>query len=389
MSTINGYPADLWPEFREGQARVLSEPNTGMAVTIDIGNPVDIHPKNKRDVGNRLARIALKKTYKQDIIDSGPVIKSVTRKGQTLKILYTNTGNSLNTGEEKDLLGFELISKSGIRLPASAIIEGNEVVLYHPKIKDPAGVCYGWAPYPNCNLMNKDNLPAEPFRFSLSADDISTLMNKNRIILIGFGDSITKGYRLGVRLDETFCSLLEINLRENGLNAWVINIGKGGERTDQALGRIEEEVIGRNPDMVLLMYGTNDSHIDYGKNKSRLTLEKYEANLHELIKKLRDAGIKPVLMTEPRMTNSAKAKDNEPYKSNDMNFMLRKYVAICGQMAEDDEIAFVDHFQFWSTRQKSGQNLDEWLTDGVHPNPKGHEKMAELILPILTKTLNK
>jgi lysophospholipase L1-like esterase len=135
------------------------------------------------------------------------------------------------------------------------------------------------------------------------------------------------------------------------------------------------------------MYGTNDSHIDVGKETSRLAIDKYEANLHEIIKKLRKAKIKPVLMTEPRMTNSASAKENEPYKNNDMNFKLREYVDICRKVAKEEKVDFVDHFQVWTENEKSGQDLDEWLTDGVHPNPKGHKKMAETILPVIRKII--
>ena len=124
-----------------------------------------------------------------------------------------------------------------------------------------------------------------------------------------------------------------------------------------------------------------------GKDTSRLDIDKYKANLHELIKNLRDANIQPVLMTEPRMTNSAKAKENEPYKNNDMNFMLQGYVDICRKVAKEEKVEFVDHFQIWTKSEKLGQNLDEWLTDGVHPNPEGHNKMAETILPVLLKIL--
>jgi len=346
-----------------------------------------VHPKNKRDVGNRLAHIALKKVYKKDVVYSGPVFNSLNREANKLKVFFDYVGDSLKINNGKTLAGFELIDESGNRLPATATIKNNVIGLFHPNIENPVGLCYGWAPFPNCNLVNSAELPALPFRAALPGYDIVDLMNKNRITIIGFGDSITKGYRPGVRLHQTFCALLERDLRELGFNVIVTNIGKGRERTDQALDRLINQVVSRNPDIVLLMYGTNDSHIDVGKDSSRLDIDKYKVNLHELIKKLREANIQPVLMTEPRMTNSAKAKENEPYASNDMNFMLQDYVNICQEIAKEEKVEFVDHFQIWTKSEKAGQNLDEWLTDGVHPNPEGHKKIAEAILPVLLKTL--
>jgi len=84
-------------------------------------------------------------------------------------------------------------------------------------------------------------------------------------------------------------------------------------------------------------------------------------------------------------TTLRKILDN--WHSNDMNFMLCNYVGGCRQVAKEENMEFVDHFQYWSMREASGQNLDDWLTDGVHPNPKGQKIMAELILPILMKTV--
>ena len=119
------------------------------------------------------------------------------------------------------------------------------------------------------------------------------------IRIITLGDSITKGVRGGVKAEETFSALLERTLRQNGLQVTVKNVGIGGERTDQALKRLDRDVISQQPQFVTIMYGTNDSWVDIGKTESRITAEAYEANLREIVKRLQAAQIQAVLMTEP------------------------------------------------------------------------------------------
>ena len=118
--------------------------------------------------------------------------------------------------------------------------------------------------------------------------------------IITLGDSITKGVRSGVTADQTFAALLEAELQNAGRNVTVTNVGIGGERTDQALKRLAKDVIAKRPHLVTIMYGTNDSYVDVGKEASRLSLDEYRANLKTRVARLRSAGIEPILMTEPR-----------------------------------------------------------------------------------------
>src|ERR1043165_2228265 len=97
-----------WAELREAQTLTLSQPNTGMACIIDIGEANDIHPKNKQDVGRRLALVANKLVYKQNIIASGPTFKSLRKDGNRIRILFTNTGKALSTKDGKELKGFAI-----------------------------------------------------------------------------------------------------------------------------------------------------------------------------------------------------------------------------------------------------------------------------------------
>ena len=153
-----------WAELREAQLMTLKLPNTGMAVTIDIGNVNDIHPTNKQDVGKRLALAAEKITYGKDIVHSGPIYESMKIEGNVLRIKFTSTGTGLMAIGNSKLKGFALAGKDKKFYWADAIIDGNEVILKSLKVKNPVAARYGWDSSPDCNLFNKEGLPASPFR---------------------------------------------------------------------------------------------------------------------------------------------------------------------------------------------------------------------------------
>lgn len=197
------------------------------------------------------------------------------------------------------------------------------------------------------------------------------------IRIVTLGDSITKGVRAGVQAEETFAAMIESGLRERGLQAVVTNVGIGGERTDQALKRLERDVIALRPHVVTIMYGTNDSYVDQGQEASRLSVDEYRVNLVELVTRLRSAGIVPVLMTEPRW--GAQAKPNGA--GEHPNLRLEQYVEACREVARETDAPLVDHFSHWSEAEAQGTDLGEWTTDHCHPNPAGHRALAEQILP--------
>lgn len=155
-----------WAELREAQALTLeSVPNTGMAVTIDIGDAANIHPSNKQDVGRRLAAWALAKDYGQRVVFSGPTFKSLKKgKSGSMIVTFAHTGGGLETNDDDPVHGFAVAGKDQVFHWAEARIEGEAIVLTCPKVKKPVAVRYGWADNPECNLMNKEGLPATPFR---------------------------------------------------------------------------------------------------------------------------------------------------------------------------------------------------------------------------------
>ncbi len=158
-----------WPQIRESFAKTAKEvPNTGMAIAIDIGEENDIHPKNKQDIGDRLARLALHETYGlKGFAWNGPVAESCTFKGDKAVVRFDTGGAPLAVKGGGKLFGFALTGADGLAFHADAVIEGrNTVVVSSPKVPEPVMVHYAWANNPvGVNLANAEGLPASPFRF--------------------------------------------------------------------------------------------------------------------------------------------------------------------------------------------------------------------------------
>lgn len=154
-----------WALMREAQLKALSVPNTGMAVAIDLGEWNDIHPDNKKDVGERLALSALKLAYHEDTVSSGPLFKEAIIEGGKIIIRFTNTGSGLMAVDGEELGEFSIAGNDKKFVWAKATIEGDKVVVWSNEIVAPAYVRYAWADNPvNPNLFNKEGLPASPFR---------------------------------------------------------------------------------------------------------------------------------------------------------------------------------------------------------------------------------
>jgi len=152
-----------WAELREAQLMTLSLPNTGMAVIIDIGEAKNIHPKNKQDVGKRLALWALAKCYGKKIVFSGPLYESMKKEGSKIRLRFKHTGSGL-VAKGGALQAFAIAGKDRKFVWATAKIEKDTVVVWNDKIKEPVAVRYGWQDNPPCNLYNAEGLPASPFR---------------------------------------------------------------------------------------------------------------------------------------------------------------------------------------------------------------------------------
>jgi sialate O-acetylesterase len=153
-----------WAELREAQAMTLRVANTGLAVTIDVGEAEDVHPSHKRPVGERLARWALGTTYGRAGEYSGPLFASMQLEGADARIRFSHTGSGLAATDHLPLRGFALAGADRKFAWASAEIVGDTVVVRHPEIHHPVAVRYAWADNPDGNLGNREGLPAAPFR---------------------------------------------------------------------------------------------------------------------------------------------------------------------------------------------------------------------------------
>jgi sialate O-acetylesterase len=156
-----------WAGLREAQTMALSLPKTGMAVIIDIGEAKDIHPKDKDNVGHRLALAALKVTYGKDIVYSGPMYKSMEINGNSITLDFSNTGSGLMVKDKYGYLKSFMIAGADKKFvwARADVAPGNRVVVSSDAVKNPVAVRYAWADNPDdANLYNKEGLPASPFR---------------------------------------------------------------------------------------------------------------------------------------------------------------------------------------------------------------------------------
>lgn len=162
-TTKNG---STWAELREAQTNTLSLPNTGMAVTIDIGESKDIHPRNKQDVGKRLAAIALNNLYQKNGEWSGPLYQAMKTVGNKIELSFTHAANGFMVKDKYGYIkGFEIAGADHQFHFAQVQINGDKLLVYCNEVASPVAVRYAWADdMPEANLYNKEGFPAVPFR---------------------------------------------------------------------------------------------------------------------------------------------------------------------------------------------------------------------------------
>ena len=154
-----------WAELREAQAMALSMPNTGMVVTTDIGNPADVHPKNKLDVGKRLSLLALHDVYKLPGEYASPMYQSIKIAGHTAIVSFKHIGIGLQAKGDTGVKGFEIAGADKKFVPAEAVIEGGKIKVSANGISQPVSVRYNWVnDASEGNVFNKEGLPLAPFR---------------------------------------------------------------------------------------------------------------------------------------------------------------------------------------------------------------------------------
>jgi sialate O-acetylesterase len=165
LSSIN---RPSWPSFRYSQLQLLKEiPNSGMAVTSDVGDQTNVHPRQKKLVGERLARLALHFTYGQkNIVPYGPMIVSAVKRNNQIFLSF-QYADGLKASDGKILRGFKIVNEKGISREARAVIQNNKVIIPIAKYESAEEVLYGWEPYTDANLVNSENLPASTFKIKI------------------------------------------------------------------------------------------------------------------------------------------------------------------------------------------------------------------------------
>lgn len=153
-----------WAELREAQLMTASLPKTGMAVTIDIGNPKDIHPTNKQEVGRRLSLAARAIAHGEKLAYSGPIYDSMKIEGDRIRLRFKHADGGLAARGGGELTGFAVAGEDRRFVEAKATVDGESVVVGSDQIGKPVAVRYAWADNPECNLVNGAGLPASPFR---------------------------------------------------------------------------------------------------------------------------------------------------------------------------------------------------------------------------------
>jgi sialate O-acetylesterase len=161
ISSFTSDAMEDWATIRQAQLRALQLRNTAMAVTIDIGNPDDVHPKDKVDVGHRLALAARATVYGEPVEYSGPLVRQITREDHSLRVWFDHARGLQSKGGPPT--SFEIAGADGKFVPAEAHVDGQSLMVSSPTVAMPVTVRYGWANSPNCNLFNGEGLPASPF----------------------------------------------------------------------------------------------------------------------------------------------------------------------------------------------------------------------------------
>lgn len=162
---LSGIDRPSWTWFRDSQRRLMEEiPHTGMAVCSDRGDSLDVHPKIKKEVGERLAAWALNKTYgRKNVVPSGPLYKSIQVKGEAAYLSF-DYADGLTTSDGQPIRTFEVAGEDELFYPAQVVVENGKLKVWSDKVKNPKTVRYGWQPFTRANLVNGTGLPASTFR---------------------------------------------------------------------------------------------------------------------------------------------------------------------------------------------------------------------------------
>ncbi len=354
---LPGMGRPSWPEFREVQASWLDDRDLGMAVAIDCGHPTDVHPRAKRPVGERLARLALKRQYGLELEASGPIPAQKRRHGAQLEIEFEHA-EGLAWAEGRGPTGFELAGEDRRYYPARAELRGSSVWLSSPEVPAPVDARYAWAPVPEWGLVNRAGLPAAPFR---SQDWVPV-----RVACIG--DSITAGHGLAAPETEAYPARLQELL---GDGYQVRNFGRSGAGVALATKRGDwprayrrnpehERALLFQPELVISNLGINDI-MAWGQSG-----DDFVADYGALLADYRELPTEPELMLWGPL---APLFPGQRFHGSRDEAAIHRAIA---KVARKNRAARVDLHQ-------PLRDHPELFPDHLHPDANGAERIAERV----------
>lgn len=372
-------------ELREAQLMTLSLPHTGMAVTMDIGNAKNIHPKNKQDVGKRLALWALAKDYGQKkLAYSGPLYKSFTVEGNKIRISFDHAKRL--TTKDGQLKGFTIAGTDRIFTDANATIHGETIVVSSDTITDPIAVRYAWQNAPDVNFFNDAGLPASSFR----TDDFSSAVipadktdsqwwadrhkqklahaKQGNVDLLLVGDSITHGWEDGD---------VKPTWDKYYTHRKPFNIGYSGDRTENVLWRLNNgEIDDISPKVAVLMIGTNNT--DGAHFPVAHSGKKVAQGITEICKTLREK-----LPDTKILILSIFPYGQQPNARRESNQEANR---IAAKLHDGKNIFYLDLTDNFLNDDKTMEK--EIMPDYLHPSPTGRIIWAEAMEPTLAELLD-
>jgi len=376
-----------WHVVRESMLETLQVTNTGMAVTVDLDERDNLHPKNKRPVGERLALLAQANAYGKKIVCSGPLYRGYQVKGNKVNVVFDHAARGLKSSDGARLKCFEIAGGDREFLPALAEIEGNQVEVSSERVLEPAAVRFCFKETEIPNLANSEGLPANPFRtdtwelesatgraqgnsplvpvpqleawWTQRHEEKLAVVRRGGIDLLFIGDSITQGWETaGKAVWEEYYG---------DRNA--ANIGYGGDRTEIVLWRFAHgEIDGIDPKLAVVMIGSNN----WGNSAEEIA-----------------AGVDAVVGTLRKKLPRTKVLLLAILPRGDLKPELRqrhvKANALIAGAIHDDAIHFLNMNSLFLDTDGTASKL--LMPDGGHPNEKGYRLWAEAIEPTVAELL--
>lgn len=365
---------DAWCEVREGMFQTLSLPHTGMAVTTDIGEEKDIHPKNKQEVGRRLSMWALGTVYGKPVAVSGPRFAGSEVTGSEVRLRFTHTdGGLVFKGEPK---GFVVAGEDKKWQEATARIESEQVIVTSSAVAKPVAVRYAWAEMPPSTLWNGAGLPASPFRtdtwpLNYVTDAKTTQTRGPRVIKVAcVGDSITAGVgasdpRTGsypAQLQERLGKRYEV--RNFGVSArTMLRTGDHPYHKEKAF----QDALAFKPDIVTILLGTNDSKPQNWAHK-----DDFIPSAKEIIDAFRAAN------------PQARVHICLPVPAFPENFGITDKVIAGEVIPELRKLAAAEKLPVIDLNKPMNDHA-EMVPDKVHPNDEGYQLMADVLAKALVR----